>query len=52
MAAKIKRSVPKRRNPVAKVAGKFNRAARHADRKQSFKRGALKHRKRLERDAD
>jgi hypothetical protein len=43
---------PKRRNPVAKMAGRFNRAATHRDRKKALKRGALKHRKFTNLDTD
>jgi len=43
---------PKRRNPVAKQAGRFNRAATHRDRKKALKRGALKHRKTMKPDTD
>jgi hypothetical protein len=44
--------LPKRRNPVAKLAGRFNRAATHRDRKKALKRGALKHRKSMNVDTD
>jgi len=45
-ASKKKKAVA-RRNPVAKHASKFNRAAAHQDRKKALKKGAVKHRGKL-----
>lgn len=35
-------------NPVAKHAGKFNKAATHKDRKKDAKKGYVKHKKVLD----
>ena len=48
MKAKAKSKAKKkivRRNLVAKHAAKFNRAAKHKDRKKALKRGDVKHRR-------
>jgi len=42
---KARKKAIKKRNPVAKHAAKFNRAAKHKDRKKALKRGEIKYRR-------
>jgi hypothetical protein len=45
MKTGIKNKKLARRNPVAKHAGKFNRSAKHKDRKKALKSGETKYRR-------